>query len=169
MSEKRGWASWAGQVLLYGLFALVVGVFSQWPRYHPIAPGVSVVKISFIHHGERAQPCRKVTEEELAKLPPNMRNPVQCGRERVPVAIEVAIDGTPVYSHLAKPSGLSRDGASSVYHRLEVPAGEHRVRVRLRDTPGEAFNHVREATVRLAPAQVLVIDFDAAKGGITLT
>jgi hypothetical protein len=35
--------------------------------------------------------------------------------------------------------------------------------------PGAAFNHVREATVRLAPAQVLVIDFDAEKGGITLT
>ena len=36
---KLGPAAWAGQALLYGLFAAAIGVFSQWPRYHPIEPG----------------------------------------------------------------------------------------------------------------------------------
>ncbi|AMO22483.1 hypothetical protein GCM10027034_28650 [Ramlibacter solisilvae] len=169
LAEKKHWKAWAGQAAGYGLFAAVLGVFSHWPRYEALAPDVAVVKVSFIHHGARAQPCRAYTAEELAKMPPNMRAPMKCGRERLPVAIEVAIDGRPVLSRVAPPSGLSRDGASSVYHRLELPAGEHRISVRLRDAPGEAFNHVREATVRLSPAQVLVIDFDAATGGIKLT
>ena len=113
-------------------------------------------------------PCSS-RPQELAKLPPNMRAPVRCPRERSPVLVELDIDGQPVLRHTAAPSGLSKDGASSVYHRLQVPAGEHRVAVRLNDDvrqPG--FTHSREATVSLAPAQILVIDFDAEQGGITL-
>ncbi len=128
-----------------------------------------MLKVSFIHHGDRVEPCRPYTQEELAKLPHNMRTPMKCERERVPVAIEVELDGRTILSQVAPPSGLSRDGASAVYHRLDLPAGEHRIVVRLRDKPGDAFNHTREATLKLAPAQVLVIDFDAEKGGITLS
>ena len=161
--------TWTGQVLLYGLFALVIGVFSTWPAYHPLPPDQAQVKVSFIHHGQRVAECRPYTAEELAKLAPNMRTPMKCQRERAPVAIEVVLDGVTVYRHEAVPSGLSRDGPSSVYHRLQVPAGQHRIAVRLRDKAGTGFNHTREATVTLKPAQVLVIDFDAEQGGITLS
>ena len=67
------------------------------------------------------------------------------------------------------PTGLSKDGASAVYERLVVPAGEHRITVRLSDdvrARDHAYQH--ESTVKLVPGQVLVIDFDAGKGGITL-
>jgi len=161
--------AWTGQVLLYGLFALVIAVFSGWPAYHPLPPGQALLKVSFIHHAQRVAECRPFTAQELAKLAPNMRTPMKCERERAPVLIEVDLDGATVYRHEAVPSGLSRDGASSVYHRLQVPAGQHRLTVRLKDRVGPAFNHTREATVTLQPAQVLVIDFDAEKGGITLS
>jgi len=166
---KTPWRSVVGQALLYGLFALLIGVFSSWPRYQVLPPDQAVVKISFIHHGQRVAPCRPLTAEELAKLPPNMRTPLKCERERAPVAIEVDVDGATVWRQVAQPAGLARDGAAAVYHRLNLPAGEHRIAVRLRDTVGSDFNHTREATVRLVPAQVLVIDFDAEKGGITLS
>jgi hypothetical protein len=161
--------AWGAQGLLYGLFALAIGVFSTWPSYHPLPPDRAVLKVSFIHHAQRVAECRPYTPQELAKLPPNMRTPMKCERERSPVTIEVDVDGATVYRHEALPSGLSRDGASSVYHRLQGPAGQHRIAVRLRDRAGTAFNHTREATVTLKPAQVLVIDFDAEKGGITLS
>ena len=158
-----------GQGLLYAAFAAFIGVFSGWPRYQALPPDQAVLKVSFIHHGQRIAPCRPYTPEELARLPPNMRAPLKCERERSPVAVEVAVDGATVFSEVAQPSGLSRDGASAVYHRLDLPSGEHRITVRLKDQAGPDFNHTREATVRLAPAQVLVIDFDAEKGGITLS
>jgi len=51
-----------------------------------------------------------------------------------------------------------------------VPAGTHQLTIRLKDdvrSPG--FDYQRQASVTLAPAaQILVIDFDPAKGGITL-
>lgn len=161
-------AAWAGQILLYGFFALVIGIFANGPAYRALPPGQALVKVSFIHHGQRVAACRPYTAEELAKLAPNMRTPLKCGRERSPVTIEVDLDGAPVYRHVAAPSGLSRDGASAVYQRLQVPAGEHRIAVRLKDNAGAAFNHTRDATVTLKPAQVLVIDFDEQKG-ITLS
>lgn len=166
---KNNWRAWLGQAVLYGLFALFIGVFSGWPPYQALPPGQAVLKVSFIHHGQRVAPCRPYTAEELAKLPPNMRQPMKCERERAPVAIEVDLDGARIYTQVAQPSGLSRDGASSVYHRLAIPAGEHRITVRLRDGTKAGFDYTRDATLRLKEAQVLVIDFDLQKGGITLT
>lgn len=171
MDVKKTMAPMAllGQVLLYALFAAFIGVFSRWPSYQPLPPDHAMIKLSFSHHGKPVSECRQASAAELAKLPPNMRAPTLCPRERSPVKVELDIDGVSTYRHVAMPSGLSKDGASAVYHRLQVPVGSHRVAVRLNDDarkPG--FTHVREAIVELKSAQIMVIDFDAEKGGITL-
>ena len=167
--RKPGAAAWLGQLLLYALFALVIGVFSHAPTYHPLAADKAVIKVSFTHAGKPIGDCRAQTEAELARLPPNMRAPMSCPRERSPVTVEVDIGGAAAMRRVVAPSGLSRDGASAVYQRLVVPAGEQRIAVRLNDDARQVgFNHRRELVVTLAPAQVLVIDFDAQKGGITL-
>jgi len=102
-------------------------------------------------------------------MPPNMRKAEKCERERSPVSIEVDIDGKTVLAHTSPPSGLSRDGASTLYRRLNVAAGQHQIAVRFKDNQkAEAFTSKLEETVTLAPAQVLVIDFSADKGGIVL-
>jgi hypothetical protein len=165
---KLGAPAWAGQVLLYALFALVIGAFSRWPVYHPLNASEALIKVSFSHTGKPVGDCRQLSLAELAKLPPNMRAPTQCPRERSPVSVEVDVGGAAALRRSAAPSGLSRDGASSVYQRLVVPAGEQRIAVRLNDDARHAgFTHQREAVVTLAPSQVLVIDFDVEKG-ITL-
>ncbi len=161
--------AWIGQAILYALFAVFIGVFSHWPTYRPLDPGQALIKVSFSHTGKPVGDCVRRSPEELAKLPPQMRKPIDCPRERSPVSIEVDIGGQNVLTRTARPTGLKRDGASAVYERLPVPAGEQRIAVRMKDdvrAPG--FTHQREASVSLEPSQVLVIDFDAEKGGITL-
>ena len=161
--------AWAGQALLYALFALVIGVFSHWPPYRHLQPDQALIKVSFTHSGKPLGECRRLSAEELARLPPNMRAPVSCPRERSPVTIELDLDGRTVLSRTAPPSGLARDGASALYQRLVVPAGERHLAVRLADDArAGGFAHRREARVTLAPGQVLVVDFNAAAGGITL-
>ncbi|GMU67956.1 MAG: hypothetical protein AMXMBFR37_02890 [Steroidobacteraceae bacterium] len=161
--------SWIGQVVLYAAFAAVIGVFTRWPAYQHLPPDHALVKLSFIHHGQRLQECRQLSPDELAKLPPNMRAPLSCPRERSPILVEVDIDGVPVLRRSAQPTGLSRDGAASVYQRIEVPAGTHRFDVRLRDSArAGGFDFERSEVLELKPAQILVIDFNAEKGGITL-
>lgn len=158
-----------GQVLLYAAFAAVIGLFTRWPTYRHLPADHALVKLSIVHLGQRLEKCHQLTPEELAKLPPNMRAPARCPRERSPITVEVDIDGVTVLRQTAQPSGLSRDGAASVYQRIEVPAGAHRFDVRLRDSARTGgFDFERTAMLELQPAQILVIDFNAEKGGITL-
>ncbi len=156
-----------GQTLFYGFFALIIGYFSTQPSYRHFAPDRALIKLSFSHQAQLVAECHKRTPEELAKLPPNMRAPMQCDRERSPVKVQVALDGAPLYDGVARPSGLSRDGASTLYKRFEIPAGEHKLAVKMNDNVRLAdFNYVKEEKVTLKPAQILVIDFSAEKGGI---
>jgi len=164
----RPLSSWVGQLLLYGLFALCIGVFSQWPVYRHLGADEALIKVSFTHAGKPVADCVSLSAAELARLPPNMRAPTKCPRERSPVTVAVDIDGVNVLTRSASPSGLSKDGASAVYQRLVVPAREQRVTVRLSDdVRARDAAYRRETTVSLSPGQVLVIDFDAEKGGIT--
>jgi len=167
--RPAGPVQWLGQFLLYGLFALLIGVFTQWPPYHPLGENQALIKVSVARLGQPVGECRRLTDEELAELPPNMRDPVRCPRERSPLSMEVHINGSRMLERVAQPSGLSRDGAAAIYERLVVSAGEQHINVRFNEDvrPGaRVYEH--EASVALAPGQVLVIDFDAERGGIVL-
>lgn len=162
-------ASFAGQTLLYAAFAACVGLFSMWPPYRHLEPGQALLKLSFSHPGERVAECRKRTTEELAKLPPNMRAPLDCPRERSPVSVELELDGQVIAQRVVPPSGLAKDGASTVYERFPVPAGAHRLEVKVDDSvraPGLTWE--REQDVTLAPGHVLVVDLDPEQGGIVI-
>ncbi|MDE0373445.1 MAG: hypothetical protein OXI73_13015 [Rhodospirillales bacterium] len=154
------------QCVLYAGFALVVATFSYWPPYARIDPDSAVIKLSFSHAGDLREPCRTLGAEELAALAPNMRSGVDCPRERVPVVVELEIDGERVFHAALPPSGLAHDGPSSVYERFEVSAGPHRIRVRLRDTVRESgFDHEGTTDIHLSTRQSFVIDFRPELGG----
>ena len=153
------------QLLLYVPLMVLIGYFSTSPRFAVIGEDQALVRVSLIHAAERKQECRRRTPEELAKLPPNMRAALDCPRERAPLTVELEIDGAVVFSRSVPPAGFKRDGAASLYHRLPVAAGRHRVVARLRDRAEGPFNYVREETLELAPGAALLIDFVAAKGG----
>ncbi len=156
-----------GQVVFYGLFAVIIGYFSTAPKYAHLPPDHALIKLSFSHHGQPVTECRKRTAEELAKLAPNMRAPMACPRERSPVTVQVELDGKPLFAGAAPPSGLSKDGTSTIYRRFEVPAGEHALAVKMNDNVRvKDFNFTKAEKVTLKPAQILVIDFDAGKGGV---
>lgn len=157
----------AGQALFYGLFAVIIGYFSTSPDFTHIEPGQALIKLSFSTQAEPVGECRERTPEELAKLAPNMRAARVCPRERSPIKVNIALDGKLLFEGVAPPSGLSKDGASTLYKRFEVPAGEHLISVKMNDNARiPDFNHVREEKMTLKPAQILVIDLRKDRGGI---
>ncbi|HSW52194.1 MAG TPA: hypothetical protein VLG93_03095 [Sulfuricaulis sp.] len=159
-------ARYLGQAVFYGLFVAFIGYFSVAPAYVHFPSDQALIKVSFSHAGQPLEECRVRTAEELAKLPPNMRLPMQCGRERSPVTLELDLDGQPVYRAELPPRGLSRDGASTVYQRFPVPAGQYRLRARLKDSVRVPdFNYTKEADVTVVPGQVFVVDFNPRAGG----
>jgi hypothetical protein len=155
----------AAQLVLYVPLMALIGYFSTEPRFSAIDEGEALVRVSFIHAGQRRQECRQRSAEELAKMAPNMRAALDCPRERADLLVEVELDGATVLHREVKPAGFQRDGNAVVYHRLAVPAGRHRIVARLRDRAEGDFNYVKEQTVELDAGRVLLIDFNATQGG----
>lgn len=142
---------------------------STWPVYQQIPTGSAVIKLSFTHGADRSSECRRLSPEELAKLPPNMRKPISCPRERRPLVAEFEIDGIVAFAETLPPTGLSGDGPSRVYRRFVVPAGAHRLAARLRDTPrADGFDHTITRDVTLSQNQSLAIDFRPELGGFII-
>ncbi len=155
----------AAQLALYVPLMALIGYFSSNPHFSALGAGEALVRLSFIHAAERKEKCRERTPEELAKLAPNMRAALDCPRERADVVVELEIDGRVALRRTVPPTGLRKDGAAAVYHRLPVPAGRHRIVARLRDRPGGGFDYAAETTLELAPGAALLIDFSKAHGG----
>jgi hypothetical protein len=157
------------QVAAYGAFMAVVGLLAPGPSYRHLDPDQATIKLSLRHAGALVADCRDRTPAELAQLPENMRAPQICPRARSPLTLELALDGRDVYAEVLPPRGLRKDGRVSVYRRLSVPAGTMQVAVKLKDdvrVPG--FQYERIAQVTLAPAEVLVIDFDESLAAFVL-
>ena len=155
----------AAQLALYAPLMAILGYFSTEPRFSAVAPDEALLRVSFIHATQRKEACRERSAEELAKLAPNMRAALDCPRERSPLLVELELDGRVVLRREVQPSGLRRDGNAVVYQRMALPAGRHRIVARLRDRAQGEFNYAKDETLELAGGRVLIIDFNAARGG----
>ncbi len=154
-----------GQLVAFAMFIGLVGALAPGPAYRHLDAGLATIKLSLRHAGAPIAPCRERTAEELAQLAPNMRQSTVCPRERSPLVLELALDDRVVFDATLLPRGIHRDGRASVYQRLSVPAGDIDVKVRLKDDARiEGYQYQRTQRVKLAPADVLVIDFDAERG-----
>lgn len=154
------------QAVFYLAFVVFIGYFATAPSYNPVPAGSATVALSFSHATKPAGACRRLSDEELARLPPNMRAPLDCPRKRLPIRVELEIDGTRHVRRKLGASGFSNDRAASFYQKIAVAPGRHRLVVRLRDTArAEGFDYEREAEIDLRPGQQFVIDFHADNGG----
>ncbi len=169
---KKTLLQFAGQAATFAMFALVIGYLSTSPAYVAHPPEKAQLKLSLTHAGKHVQECKKRTREELAKLAANMRAPMDCSRERWPVIVNLALNGKRIYTGVASPTGLSKDGHSSFYQEFPVAIGTHNITVGVWDTRREAgtgdYDFVLDKEIDLKPREILVIGFDNAAGRITL-
>ena len=156
------------QVVAYAAFATVVGYFSASPAYDYADPGKATIKLSLSHAADRVTPCVRLTPEQMAELAPNMRRPESCERQRLPLTVELDIDGETVAVVEAPPSGLWSDGPASVYERFEVDPGSHTITARLRDSSrSEGWDYVHAEEATLIAGRYFTITFRAGTGGFS--
>lgn len=159
------WRFWVGQALCYSLFIAFIGYFSNSPAYQRFPEQQATIKLSLRHAGKILGECRERSETELAQLPPNMRISKICPRERSSLQLDLLINDEMIYSKEVAPRGVHGDGLSSVYFRLPVDSGEINLKVRMKDHINQKdYPYQLQKTLQLAPAQVLVIDFNAVAG-----
>jgi len=150
-----------GVALAWSLFAVSSVLFTVWPRFSQLTEGNAIISLSFSHAGQRRQACHKLSQEELNKLAPNMRNPFDCPRERYPIHVSFSVDGQVLYNENVLPSGLWDDGESTVYHRIELPAGSHKLSIGMSDSGRQqGFDFSGQTELTLAAGQQAVVEFD---------
>ncbi len=153
------------QLLAITALTGAVAVFAGWPPYHHLPPDQAVVKVSLRHAGALVGECRTLPAEELEKLPPNMRAPQVCPRERSPLVLELDLNGRRVVDATVAAQGLHADGRAVFYRRLKVPAGPVHVEVRMKDDVRQTDFPYRDALeTTLEPGRALIVDFDADRG-----
>lgn len=160
---------WGGQAVIYAGMALWLGYFANMPVYTHLDPELALIKLSVIHSANRKGECRKRTKEELDALNPNMRKPYDCPRERLPIHIELLLDGEQVYDEILQPAGLSKGSQTRAYQRLPAMAGEHELVVRMVDSARtEGYDYMKAAKIRLSAGEIFVVDFRVESGGFIL-
>ena len=153
------------QAFNYTIFMALIWYFATSPSIRILAEEEAVITIAFGHAGDLREPCRKLSYEEMARLPPNMRKPEDCPRERSPVIIEASLDGNVIYNKSLQPPGLFNDGGVNVYFSGKIPAGNHHFEIKMDDSVREdGFNHIFEQEINIKPAQILLVNFDSQKG-----
>lgn len=154
---------YAGQLIAYTAFFALVAMLSVRPELRLLGDDEAIVSISFSHAAQRIGECRRLSQEELMALPPNMRKPEQCPRERHVLQVMLTMDSQTLYEATLAPTGLWSDGKATAYQRLRVPAGAHEFSVRMNDSgvPGQ-IDFQNSATISVQPGQNLVVFFDPA-------
>lgn len=149
------------EITMYAIFIVVVGALSVWPPYRLVEDDRAIISLVFSHAGQRVSECRMLSQEELNKLPPNMRKPNDCPRERHSVRVELRSGAEPLYQQTLLPSGIWADGKASIYQRIEVQSGVHELFVGMNDSGSESsFDFVKTVTIDLSPGRNLMVQFD---------
>ena len=149
------------RVGLYAAFGGLIVLFSHRPAVAPLPPGAALLRLNLAYAGAPLAPCRRLSAAELERLAPNMRAPLDCPRGRAPVRFTLVLDGRVLVDQTVAPSGFARDGASTLFRRIAVPAGRHRLRVTV-----DGVRH--EQGIELDAGRVLGIDYDPHRGVIVL-
>ena len=153
------------QAINYSVFMALIWYFSTTPSIRIIETDEAVVTIAFAHAGKLREPCRQLSQEELMKLPPNMRKLDECPRERSPVIIEALLDGKKIFNKTLQPPGIFKDGIINIYYSKKIPAGKHRFEIKMDDSVrDEGFNYSKAQDVDIQPARILLVEFDSLKG-----
>ena len=127
------------------------------------------VRLAWRFRSERVQQCRKLSAEELAKLPVHMRRAEECSRGLRPYLLGVTVDGDTLAPDTVRASGAREDRPLYVFRRIPVARGTHAVRVTF--TPlGESTRAplVLDTSVALESRGVGLVTLDTDRGVLVL-
>jgi hypothetical protein len=153
------------QAFNYTIFMTLVWYFATSPSVRVIEDDQAMITVAFAHAGGIREACRMLSQEELMKLPPNMRKLDDCPRERSPIVIEATLDGKIIYSKTYQPPGIFNDGSVNLYYNSKVPAGKHTFEIKMDDSVREeGFDHKLEQDINIDPQQILLVEFEPLTG-----
>jgi hypothetical protein len=130
------WWRWPGRLLVAGLLAGLLGLLSDLPYGAPASQGL--LRLAWRTVGEQVQLCRRRSAEELSRLAPHMRQPLDCRVRTLPYRLQVRVDGTQRVARAVAPAGARGDRPLYVQEELALAPGPHRLELAFTVAPGLA-------------------------------
>ena len=87
------------------------------------------VRLAWRVRGERVETCRRLSREELERIPAHMRREEVCEGHIVPYLLEVTVDGALAARESVASKGARADRPLYVFREIPVSPGRHRLRV----------------------------------------
>lgn len=152
-------------IILLSMFGILY--FSQKPIYPFYNRESSLIKLTFKHSSRHRTGQRVLTERETEEKLRHMRKTnspfsqirTEGKRGRLPVYIEVDLDGINILSRTYYPAGLKKDGPVFAYEEIPVSPGGHIIKVRMRDSKDiTRFDYIFERRIEAKPGMVAVVD-----------
>lgn len=137
---------WAAAALLPVAFLLGAAWLSTAPMQVDQA-GNAVLRISMGARPERIEICRTQTDEELAKLAPQMRQTVLCEGTTARYQLSAHRNGRTVFSSVIRGGGLRNDRPLYVSRDIEVAHGPALYTIQLKrlDSPADKRDRKQES------------------------
>lgn len=130
----------AGVVLGVAAMAVLVAGANTSITVH--GSGQAILRLAWSVRPERVERCRQLSEEELARLPAHMRQPVVCEGASAQYRLTVLHDGVVAAERIVHGGGLRQDRRVYVFHELPLDPGDNTIEVRFDridpDLPGTA-------------------------------
>ena len=118
-----------GAVLAIALTAVIVRGSSASLTVHGSTDGQ--LRLAWSARPERIEKCRQRTEEELARLPQHMRQPLACEGTTAAYRLQVRVDGALVFERVVRGGGLRQDRSLYVFHEVTLEPSDTTLEVRL--------------------------------------
>lgn len=161
----------AGVVLAFAATAAIV-----WGADVPMTLHGSeqaMLRLAWSARPDRLERCRRQSEEELARLPAHMRQPVLCEGASAQYRLTVRDEGRVVAEQIVHGGGLRQDRRLYVFQELPLDPGDRRIEVRFdrldleesdsanRQSGGEtvAAHLVFDERVRVRPREVILVTY----------
>lgn len=136
-----------------------------------------LIRLAWRARGEQVRRCRRLSAEELAKLPPHMRQEQVCERGILPYHLRVSVDDTTLVNEEVRAGGARADRPLFVFREFPVTPGMHHLSITFEREPVTAAedaegaverDHRRETprtltldeTVRVSSRTILLVTYD---------
>jgi hypothetical protein len=150
-------------VSLVVLVALSRVPFEALPGDH------ALIRLSWRTVGSYVEECRRLTPEELERLPVHMRREEICEGRMLSFRLRVTLDERVVLEEVILPAGARGDRPLFVLREIAVPPGEHRLRVEWSAEGGGDDGHLDlEAILRLASREISLVTYDVDRRSLVL-
>jgi len=145
-------ARWVGRWLTGGLLtgALLLGITAISAA--PVAlhrSEASRLRLSWSARPERIESCRTLSKKELAEREEHMRQRVECEGRFATYLLRVDADDHRLHESVVRGAGLRHDRPIFLLREMDLPPGEHRIRIRFtrrEKTDDDAAAYARVAT-----------------------